>query len=63
VKQAHNRLTVALELQADFLAGMWAHYDDQMFHSLEAGDIERAMNAAAAVGDDVLQKKIPGPAL
>jgi len=55
-----NKLTVRLELQADFLAGMWAHYDDQMFHSLEAGDIEEAMNAAAAVGDDILQRKYSG---
>lgn len=55
-----NRLLVRLELQADFLAGMWAHYDNQMFNSLESGDIEEAMNAAASVGDDVLQKKYQG---
>jgi hypothetical protein len=55
-----NRLLVRLELQADFLAGMWAHYDEQMFNSLESGDIEEAMNAAASVGDDVLQKKYQG---
>jgi predicted metalloprotease len=55
-----NKLLVRLELQADFLAGMWAHYDDQMFHSLESGDIEEAMNAAASVGDDVLQKRYQG---
>lgn len=55
-----NRLLVRLELQADFLAGMWAHYDQQMYNSLEAGDIEEAMNAAASVGDDVLQKKYQG---
>lgn len=56
-----NQLLVRLELQADFLAGMWAHYDEQMFkNSIEAGDIEEAMNAAAAVGDDVLQKKYQG---
>jgi len=55
-----NRLLVRLELQADFLAGMWAHYDQQMFNSLETGDIEEAMNAAASVGDDVLQKKYQG---
>jgi len=55
-----NRLLVRLELQADFLAGMWAHYDEQMFHSLEAGDIEEAMNAASSVGDDVLQKRYQG---
>lgn len=55
-----NRLLVRLELQADFLAGMWAHYDQKMFNSLEAGDIEEAMNAAASVGDDVLMKKYQG---
>lgn len=55
-----NRLLVRLELQADFLAGMWAHYDQRMFDSVEAGDIEEAMNAAASVGDDVLQKKYQG---
>ncbi|MDX9725091.1 MAG: neutral zinc metallopeptidase [Bacteroidales bacterium] len=55
-----NRLLVRLELQADFLAGMWAHYDQKMFNSLETGDIEEAMNAAASVGDDVLQKRYQG---
>jgi predicted metalloprotease len=55
-----NRLLVRLELQADFLAGMWAHYDQQMFNSLETGDLEEAMNAAASVGDDVLQKRYQG---
>jgi len=55
-----NRLLVKLELQADFLAGIWAHYDQQMFNSLETGDIEEAMNAAASVGDDVLQKRYQG---
>ena len=55
-----NRILVKLELQADFLAGMWAHYDQQMFNSLESGDIEEAMNAAASVGDDVLQKRYQG---
>jgi len=55
-----NKLLVRLELQADFLAGMWAHYDEQMFNSLESGDIDEAMNAAASVGDDVLQKRYQG---
>ena len=55
-----NKILVRLELQADFLAGMWAHYDQQMFNSLETGDIEEAMNAAASVGDDVLQKRYQG---
>lgn len=55
-----NKLLVRLELQADFLSGMWAHYAQQMFNSLEAGDIEEAMNAAASVGDDNLQMKYQG---
>lgn len=54
-----NQLLVRLELQADFLAGMWAHYEDKMDY-LETGDIDEAMNAAASVGDDVLQKKYQG---
>jgi uncharacterized protein len=55
-----NQITVRVELQADFLAGMWAHYAGEMLHTLEAGDIEEAMNAAAAVGDDKLQMKYQG---
>jgi predicted metalloprotease len=55
-----NSLTVRLELQADFLSGMWAHYAQQMLNTLEEGDIEEAMNAAAAVGDDNLQMKYQG---
>jgi uncharacterized protein len=55
-----NKLTVKLELQADFLAGMWAHYAQEMLKTLDAGDIEEAMNAAAAVGDDKLQMKYQG---
>jgi predicted metalloprotease len=54
-----NRLLVRLELQADFLAGMWAHYEEGLGY-LETGDIEEAMNAASSVGDDVLQKKYQG---
>jgi predicted metalloprotease len=55
-----NQLTVKLELQADFLSGMWAHYAKSMLNTLEAGDVEEAMNAAAAVGDDNLQMKYQG---
>ncbi|HLN22238.1 MAG TPA: neutral zinc metallopeptidase [Bacteroidales bacterium] len=55
-----NQLSVKVELQADFLAGMWAHYAQQMLNTLETGDIEEALNAAAAVGDDALQKKYQG---
>jgi uncharacterized protein len=55
-----NQLTVRLELQADFLSGIWAHYAQEMLNTLEAGDLEEAMNAAAAVGDDNLQMKYQG---
>lgn len=55
-----NRLTVRLELQADFLAGIWAHYDDLRFSSLEEGDIEEGLNAATAIGDDRLQMQAQG---
>lgn len=55
-----NQLTVRLELQADFLAGMWAHYAESMLQTLESGDLEEALNAAAAVGDDNLQMKYQG---
>ncbi|SCY63952.1 hypothetical protein SAMN02927916_2720 [Flavobacterium anhuiense] len=52
-----NKLSVALELQADFYAGVWAH-DNQ--EKLEAGDIEEALSAASAVGDDAIQSKMQG---
>jgi predicted metalloprotease len=55
-----NQLTVRLELQADFLAGMWAHYAEEMLNTLEAGDVDEAANAAVSVGDDNLQKKFQG---
>jgi uncharacterized protein len=55
-----NQLTVRLELQADFLAGVWAHYADKMLGTIEAGDIDEALHAASAIGDDVLQKKYQG---
>jgi len=55
-----NQLLVRLELQADFFSGIWAHYAESMLNTLEAGDIEEAMNAAASVGDDILQKKYQG---
>ena len=55
-----NRLSVRLELQADFLAGVWARYTDRVKHVVEAGDIEEAMRAAAAVGDDRLQYRSRG---
>ena len=49
----YNQLSVRLELQADFLAGVWARYTDRVKHVVEAGDIEEAMRAASAVGDVV----------
>ncbi|WP_306350446.1 neutral zinc metallopeptidase [Flavobacterium sp. '19STA2R22 D10 B1'] len=55
-----NKLSVALELQADFYAGIWAHYDNQMHDVIEEGDIEEALSAANAVGDDAIQKKMQG---
>jgi uncharacterized protein len=55
-----NELSVRLELQADFLSGMWAHYAEQMLNTIETGDIDEALNAAAAVGDDNLQLKYEG---
>ena len=55
-----NRLSVMVELQADFYAGVWAHYDQQMNNILEGGDIEEALNAANAIGDDRLQKESQG---
>lgn len=55
-----NRYSVALELQADFLAGVWAHYNQQMKNVIEEGDIEEALGAANAVGDDRLQKQSQG---
>lgn len=55
-----NKLSVALELQADFYAGLWAHYGEKKNHFLEAGDIEEALSAANAVGDDAIQKKMQG---
>ncbi|WP_188051597.1 neutral zinc metallopeptidase [Flavobacterium sp. GP15] len=55
-----NKLSVALELQADFYAGVWTHYNQQMNNFLEEGDIDEALSAAQAVGDDAIQAKIQG---
>ncbi len=55
-----NRLSVAQELQADFYAGLWAHYNEEMNNVLEEGDIEEALSAANAVGDDAIQKRAQG---
>src|SRR5690606_20296783 len=55
-----NRLSVKQELQADCFAGIWGHYADKDFQLLEDGDIEEALNAAAAIGDDRLQQQARG---
>jgi hypothetical protein len=59
-KAESNELSVRLELQADFLAGVWAHHAHRMRNILEAGDIEEAMRAAEAIGDDRLQRRGQG---
>jgi predicted metalloprotease len=56
----YNKLSVKLELQADFYAGVWAHYEQSMKKVLDPGDIEEALNAANAIGDDRLQKQTSG---
>ena len=58
--QGYNQTSVRLELQADFFAGVWAYNDNKLFGSLEDGDIEEALNAAAKIGDDYLQKQAYG---
>lgn len=55
-----NRVSVRLELQADYYAGVWANRDNAMFNSIEPGDVENAINAASKIGDDYLQKKATG---
>ena len=58
-----NKLSVRLELLADFYAGVWAHHDNKRFGSLEDGDIEEAIKCAQVIGDDYLQKKARGYAV
>ena len=55
-----NALSVRLELQADCLAGVWAHRAHRARNIIEAGDIEEALNAASAIGDDTLQRQSRG---
>lgn len=59
-EKEYNRYSVQMELQADFLAGVWAHHAQKMKGVLESGDIEEALNAANAIGDDRLQKESQG---
>lgn len=56
----YNKYSVKLELQADYYAGVWAHYADKDAGIVEPGDIEEALNAASAVGDDNIQKQTRG---
>ena len=58
-----NKVSVRLELLADFYAGVWAHHDNKRFGSLEDGDIEEAIDCALKIGDDYLQKKAQGYAV
>ncbi len=59
-KEEFNKYSVRLELQADFFAGVWANHSQQMTHMMETGDLEEALNAANAIGDDRLQKQATG---
>lgn len=59
-EREYNGYSVRLELQADCFAGIWAHHNNQSKQILEPGDIEEALNAAAAIGDDALQRKSQG---
>ena len=61
-KTQANQISVRLELLADYYAGVWAHYEDQMNHSMEYGDLEKGLELAKAIGDDWLQKKAQGRA-
>lgn len=59
-KSESNKISVCLELQADYFAGVWAHHDNNRFSSLEDGDIEEGLNVASKIGDDYLQKQAYG---
>jgi uncharacterized protein len=56
----YNKLSVQMELQADFFAGVWAHHVDESLGLVESGDIAEALNAASAIGDDKLQERMQG---
>jgi predicted metalloprotease len=59
-EREYNALSVRLELQADCFSGIWAHHNHKTNAILEPGDVEEALNAAAAIGDDALQRKSQG---
>ena len=62
-KAEANRVSVRIELQADFYAGVWAHYENSLFGSLDEGDLKEAVDCASVIGDDYLQKKAQGYAV
>lgn len=62
-KEEANKLSVKLELLADYYAGCWAHYDNEKYQSLTDGDIEEAIDCAEKIGDNYLQKRARGYAL
>jgi uncharacterized protein len=62
-EQQYKQVSVRIELQADCYAGVWAHDSDQMHKFLESGDLESALRAASAIGDDTLQKQAQGYAV
>ena len=62
-KKEANKLSVKLELLADYYAGCWAHYDNEKYQSLTDGDIEEAIDCAEKIGDNYLQKKARGYAM
>ena len=62
-KTQANQISVRLELLADYYAGVWAHYEDEMNHSMEYGDLEKGLELANAIGDDWLQKQAQGRAV
>ena len=62
-KTQSNQISVRLELQADFYAGVWANKDNEMFNSLEEGDVDEGLAIAARIGDDYLQKQAQGYAV
>ena len=59
-QKEYNKVSVRLELQADYYAGVWAHHDNKMYKSMEIGDLEEGLNAAHAIGDDRLQMNAQG---
>ena len=62
-KAEANRISVRIELQADFYAGVWAHYENALFGSLDDSDLKEAVDCASVIGDDYLQKKAQGYAV